>query len=276
MASTTSAPGAAALFRNWLYQYHDGFLFAGRGLSSRRTARHPIALLLTTAQEPFEVDTGRRRIRCRAAVVGSLVARRLEAEGMPLVSANIQPEHALFCALNKEVGPTIRPLDWSVFEHLAPQLARAVHSELTLADARALFDALVASLARQLAVDASERADAQAMHLRALVQRNPDITLAELARELGLSYSRASALFTRTVGLSMRSYRLWRKAARAWAAMGSGRTLTEIAVGAGFCDSAHFSRQWQQWFGVAPSAVCSRRVVRVRYQAPLRSAATGK
>jgi len=265
MASTTSAPGAAALFRNWLYQYRDGFLFTGRGLPSRQTARHPITLLLTTDESPFVVDSGRQRITCRAAVVGSLVARRLEAEGMPLVSANIQPEHTLFCALNQELGPTIRPLDWDAFEPHAPELGRAVRSEIALSEARALFEALVMDLARQLSIDTSEPADEQAIRLRSLVQENPDITLAELARQLNLSYSRASTLFTRTVGLSMRSYRLWRKAARAWAGMSSGQTLTQIAMSAGFCDSAHFSRQWQQWFGVAPSAVCSRRIVRVRY-----------
>lgn len=252
------------VLRNWLYQFRDGFLFAGQGMTTRQTARHPVALLLTTAEDGFVLSTGRQRVSAQAAVVGSLVARQLEAEGVPLVSINVQPEHPMFSSLHKAVGQGIRALNRAAFSHLDTDFHRAVSTELSMSDVRSVFDSLVAVLLDQLSIPPSERDDL-ADRLRLLVQENPDITLTELAMQLNLSYSRASRLFADTVGLPMRSYRLWRKAARAWAAMSSSHSLTDIALTAGFSDSSHFSRQWQQWFGVPPSDVRQRRVVRVRW-----------
>lgn len=79
------------------------------------------------------------------------------------------------------------------------------------------------------------------------------IDLARLSREAGLSPRQMRYVFARDVGLPMRAYLRWRRVVRAAAAVAGGASLTAAAAAAGFADSAHLSRVFQQQFGMAPT-----------------------
>lgn len=79
------------------------------------------------------------------------------------------------------------------------------------------------------------------------------LTQDEVARTVFLSPSRFAHLFTEEVGLPFRRYLLWRKLNRAMSAFGHGMNLSESAHVAGFADSAHLTRTFNQMFGIPPS-----------------------
>lgn len=60
-------------------------------------------------------------------------------------------------------------------------------------------------------------------------------------------------LFRDELGLPFRPYVLWLRLMRAAELASQGLSLTDAAHGAGFCDSAHFSRVCRRMFGIAPS-----------------------
>ncbi len=76
-------------------------------------------------------------------------------------------------------------------------------------------------------------------------------TLAEAAH---LSLSQLERLFTHQLGMPVRRLVLWRRLRVAVQLALAGNTLTEAAHGAGFADSAHFSRTMKQLFGVTAGA----------------------
>jgi AraC-like DNA-binding protein len=102
--------------------------------------------------------------------------------------------------------------------------------------------------------------DRQLARVRAYIAQNlhdPGLGVARIAQALGLSTSYLHKLFRGEAHTLERSIWLQRLDAceRALAGAGSaGRTITEIAYAAGFSDAAHFSRAFQQRFGMTPRA----------------------
>lgn len=81
------------------------------------------------------------------------------------------------------------------------------------------------------------------------------IDFASASEAVHLSPSRLRHLFAEEVGLPFKSYVLWRRLMRAVDSVGRGETLTSAAHGAGFADSAHFSRTFRRAFGLNASAL---------------------
>lgn len=79
------------------------------------------------------------------------------------------------------------------------------------------------------------------------------VSLQEAARVVHLSPSRFAHLFSEKVGLPFRRYLLWRRLNQALLRIGAGQSFTAAAHGAGFADSAHLTRTFQQMFGLSPS-----------------------
>ncbi|MGF6095901.1 helix-turn-helix domain-containing protein [Pseudomonas sp. 18175] len=75
-----------------------------------------------------------------------------------------------------------------------------------------------------------------------------------LAQAAHLSLSQLERLFSHQLGLPVRRLVLWRRLRIALHLALAGSTLTDAAHGAGFADSAHFSRTMKQLFGVTAAA----------------------
>ncbi len=84
-----------------------------------------------------------------------------------------------------------------------------------------------------------------------------NIRLSEMAKSLSLSESRLLHLFKEQVGVPFRKYILWKKLKRAISlfADSKNKSLTEIALNAGFSDSAHLSKVIKASFGLSPSEI---------------------
>lgn len=121
-------------------------------------------------------------------------------------------------------------------------LAPLLHAQLSLEAVRQLprrrledprLERALAALDQQLSGKVSAHALAQAAH----------VSLSQLER-----------LFSHQLGLPVRRLVLWRRLRVALQLALAGSTLTEAAHGAGFADSAHFSRTMKQLFGVTAAA----------------------
>lgn len=77
----------------------------------------------------------------------------------------------------------------------------------------------------------------------------PQLRVEELAESVNLSPSRLSHLFREQLGISMRSFRAWKRVRQAIGLTVSEPVLVRAAVNAGYADEAHFSRSMRKYFG---------------------------
>ncbi|MCI3135225.1 helix-turn-helix transcriptional regulator [Phenylobacterium aquaticum] len=150
-------------------------------------------------------------------------------------------------------GGDLRPLPASTFSPLAGELAALAR---TPAPGEAELTEIGRALVQALAGDRPPAAvDARVRKVIAWVAQAHDdpIDLGAAARLANLSPSRLSHLFVEQTGLSFKTYLLWIRLTRAVRLMTEGLSLTAAAHGAGFSDSAHFSRTFRRMFGLAPA-----------------------
>ncbi|CAI8869670.1 helix-turn-helix domain-containing protein [Pseudomonas chlororaphis] len=76
------------------------------------------------------------------------------------------------------------------------------------------------------------------------------VSASALAAHAHLSLSQLERLFSGHLGLPVRRLVLWRRLRLAMGLVLAGQAITEAAHGAGFADSAHFSRTLKTLFGV--------------------------
>jgi AraC family transcriptional regulator len=109
----------------------------------------------------------------------------------------------------------------------------------------------------RLAGGNAKEPDARVREILAWVQSRLDypVSLADAADLAGLSKARVRHLFVEQTGLPFRTYLLWLRLMRGLEAFASGASLTDAALGAGFADSAHFSRTFRRMFGTAAAAL---------------------
>ncbi len=82
------------------------------------------------------------------------------------------------------------------------------------------------------------------------------ISLTAIAREVGLSAYHICRLFHRMTGSKLHQYRLRLRLRTALGeVVGSKRSLTDIALDAGFSTHSHFTSAFRREFGVTPSAL---------------------
>jgi AraC family transcriptional regulator, arabinose operon regulatory protein len=266
LAARHAAPPAygvlSAIAKDQLYWFGArGFVFTSPWVVTARTVRHPGVVLLSASGKSFELELNGRTEKCDAVAIAPHIVRGLRAVDVALVSVNVEvhhPRYGVFCGIP---APGVAHLDREAFRALDPALQRAYEGALTRVEAEQLLEAVVARAVVQLPNGRCR--DVRADPLRAFLREHPTCSLGDVARELRVSYARASRLFSRAVGMPLRTYQHWLKCIKAAEQFGVNATWTEIAQEAGFTDSAHFARTWQRSFGHPPSYVRDRRHVRV-------------
>jgi AraC-like DNA-binding protein len=82
------------------------------------------------------------------------------------------------------------------------------------------------------------------------------LTLRNVAREVGLSAYHVCRLFRRVTGITLHQYRLRLRLREALTGVvDSGRSLTDIALDAGFSSHSHFTGKFHHEFGATPSSL---------------------
>jgi AraC-like DNA-binding protein len=91
---------------------------------------------------------------------------------------------------------------------------------------------------------------------KARIDDNPaaPITVAELAREAGLSRFQVVRGFAKFTGLTPHAYIVQRRLDAARAMIAADDTLANAAAACGFADQSHFNRMFVQRYGMTPGA----------------------
>jgi AraC family transcriptional regulator of arabinose operon len=265
MATTplSVTPAAAPTPRETSYVFgHEGFIYTGHDLSSGETSRHSAAILVSADHRAVTVTTrDGARISGPALLVPPLVPRRLDAAGVALLSINVMPSHRsfhVFAALQRAGVQTLHREPYSACD---AGLQGLVDGALGLDPASALFEQLIDLTCSQLPPAPPQ--DPAARLLIQLLDDNPQLTIDEIARKLGRPPRAVPRLFMLAVGMSPRDYQGWLRLRRMMELMYSARSLTDVALDAGFSDSPQFSRSYQRWYGRSPSSTRDASQVRV-------------
>jgi AraC family transcriptional regulator len=89
------------------------------------------------------------------------------------------------------------------------------------------------------------------------------VSIAELAREAGLSVTHFARAFKQSVGRAPHQYILTSRLERARRLLDvPGAIISDVALSTGFADQAHFTRLFRRRFGVTPGAVVRARTTR--------------
>jgi len=94
--------------------------------------------------------------------------------------------------------------------------------------------------------------------IETILSRSPGerLTLSSIAREVGLSAYHVCRLFRRVTGMRLQQYRLRLRVRTALAeVVGSRRSLTDVALDAGFSSHSHFTQTFHQEFRTTPSSL---------------------
>ena len=239
----------------------SGFIYTAPSIVSEETRPPSAALIVSAGSAPFRVSVKGKKQSARAAVVPPFLARGLDARDGPLVCFHITPSSPHYAAFRALAHGRIALLERSCFQHLDAQLDALYQGCLAPALAPDIYQQALRIPFQHLTP--RSRLDPREPLIRELLENGRDLTLTDLARELGTSYFWASRLMTEVFGMSFRDYKSWQKLQRVFHLLHSDRSITEIAHAAGFTDSAHLSRTYQRWFGQPPSYSRNRNNVRV-------------
>jgi len=224
---------------------------------------HGAPVLTVGLYSSFEIRVaGGAWTACRTAIVPAGVRYELNSHGEPLgeyyPEPNRAPQSAL-CPLLQNAQPcdgilTSKSDGLSLMRELYED--RGSHTWVA--------EAIGGLLDRPKRKPEADDIDPRLAAVIAYLQQHPDdaMSVPQLARRNNLSASRFRHLFSEQIGTSYRRYRMWNRLRAAIGRAVSGATLTDAALAVGFSDSAHFSHNFQDTFGVTPSYVM-RRIARV-------------
>lgn len=238
--------------------WHDRFIWTSPRHLGGDTSRPAVAVLIGGWGE-LSIGHAGREWRGHAIAVGPQVVRSIRAE-QGFYSLNLDPVHGASRALREQYFA--QAAVWNLSERLdhdlQQRIAAAIREPCNGEKARTLSEDVLHALFPQLASE--QPVDPRVARVAVWLRRQlpPRANLKQLAELSGLSAGRLSHLFTRELGVSIKSYLLAMKMRKAAAYFGADQQLTEIAHAMGFSDSAHLSKAFQAYFAVPPSLLANR------------------
>jgi len=248
-----------------VYLFTLGHIYTTPFIVANINTRFFANVALTLGESTFSVGVGGNPQHCRAVAVRPATTCFVDAKHTKLVSLNINPLHRHFRTLCLIPAPGTLTLDRQVFAEFDSELNELYAGHSTTEQALALHERVFDTAVRFL--PQPDPLDLRIRRILDSLEKQPDCTLEELASIARLSYKRASLLFAQNVGLPLKSFLLWKKLhrfERLAGEYGPTRSITEIAHEAGFVDSAHLCRTFQEIFRASPSYFFANPNVRVR------------
>lgn len=248
-----------------LHSLENGIVYFAERAKTGVTRRHPGVILLSAPDAPMRLETQSRVFESSALAVAPRVPRKLTAKHSPFVAIHVEPSHKNYRAFERIRCKTgIKPLSHTMFSDFDSVLSLWQKKDFSSEDLNTLYEGIVGRLVETLgSAPARDERMERAMRIT-LGQRPEDYSFNDILGALGLSAGRFSHLFTEQIGLSLRSFLMWRKTKDALKRLASTDTLTEIAHSSGFSDSAHFCRTFQGSLGLPPSSFRGDSCIQVR------------
>jgi AraC-like DNA-binding protein len=199
---------------------------------------------------PLEISLEHETLTGSVLAVAADARHRFRASGL-LVFIFVEPESGPGRALTANLlrGRELSPVaSADILEILAPltiTFEQALGSDDLLRAGRAVVELMMPH-------DEAPMPDARIRRVIEHASRHIEgaLSLSDMAHHLALSPSRLRHLFVEQTGLAFKTYILWLRLVRAIDIYSKGQSLTEAAHGAGFSDSAHFSRVFRRTFGL--------------------------
>jgi AraC-like DNA-binding protein len=237
-------------FAAWVLEAPDGFGDAGFH------THHAIQLTISLSGD-LALTCGEQTLAAPIIAVATHTRHKFAARGL-VGFIFVEPESPWGRALSAQLfgaGPLAAIEDEGFATHVAA-LGRTLEDGLPSEEMLRIARAAVAGLA---AATPAEATDPRVLKVIDQATARPELSLDEAAAGAGvfLSPSRLRHLFVEQTGLAFKTFMQWRRLFRALEAYAQGRSLTEAAHGAGFADSAHFSRVFRRFFGL-PATTLTR------------------
>jgi AraC-like DNA-binding protein len=225
-------------------------IFHGTAGDQARHRHHAVQVAIGV-QRPVELWAEQSgALAASGVVIAADCAHQLASGPSPLILIYLERESAMGRTLDSWCAGGAKPLSSDQNRELASLLKNPAHiGNETIGHIVTLILGPV-----PLYEDWTFRDERISHSIAALPHPLPEsLTLAEVARNAGLSSSRYAHLFRAHAGMPLRPYLRWLRLQQALAEVARGANLTEAAYAAGFADSAHLSRSFRRTFGVAPN-----------------------
>lgn len=249
-----------------IYHWRHGLLLLAPTLVLERTTTPLCATLRLACNKPYTIDVAGEEMETWA----SLVAPRVERRKVIAIDSHVAlfyfpiewPEY-------QGLQQKIAGRDWINFEAsqfsevidvLRPAFSQLLTSDTVIGVARQAVEVISGAT-----IPAPQRVDDRIEALRQRLDETPlnEVNVETLSSEIGLSAARTRTLFKQQIGTTIQHYARWAaiwKAIKGWS---TDRTLTEVAIDAGFYDLAHADHTFIEMFGIAPSLVVDQRFVTI-------------
>lgn len=216
----------------YLYDFYAVIISDSLNTESHSHLAHQITFSLT--EEQFKVELGGRQKESRVLFIPS-------GESHKFLESNFK---SLSILIDNE----------SLFEikELKAQIDKLDTFPKDLKDVKPLLN--------NLGIDNDNNLDPRIIKAKEIIENGEfleNIRISEISKEISLSESRTLHLFKEQVGVPFRKYILWKKLKRAITlfANSNDRKITDIALEAGFSDSAHLSKIIKSSFGLSPTEI---------------------
>lgn len=233
--------------------FQDSYIIVLPSFHSVKVHTHPMLHLFMSRQE-CEVIVEDKPVRGRAIFLDSNVKHILPQgnhcemflliDPTSILSSQIKDRYLKnqrFCSL-VETG-------WKLPENI-----------LRMTDEETVSEVEKALTAFQIVFDRCEACDPRIEELKKRISRVEYLnqSIGEIAKDFFLSESRLTHLFKQEKGIALRSYILIRQMEQAYRLVLLGENITDAAMKAGFCSSAHLALTCKKLTGISISDVLKR------------------
>lgn len=233
-----------------------GVLMVGLNTLDNSSHAHCPATLLISLDGPFSIhiEDGPEQI-VEAAIIAPNVRRATHASNKRLVDILVDPHTKLFQRLAGALGgKKLVALDKTMSASVQPLCSELFNGKLNSQKANQLLEKVVAAIEQPSNWELDSRVSAAISTIWKLLP-DADISSENIAAQVGISSSRLLHLFSEQTGATFRQYILWLRIRLAMNLWADDHPISHIAVGAGFCDQAHFTKTLRRMTDFVPSTL---------------------
>ncbi|WOE33953.1 helix-turn-helix transcriptional regulator [Acinetobacter baumannii] len=246
-----------------LYIAEHMLLINAPSVISGPTTRPTYVLIWSTTDRHFTLtdEAGKLLFEGKAALIAPNVKRQLKTIDSNIFSLNIEPGHPYYLILSRlKFNQGLIPLNIQQFSSYSNLLELSFETD-NFQQINTISNELT-NLLLPFENQQNQR-DERISTLLPLLESNNPLELASLSKKVGISQSHLSHLFSKEIGMSIKSYILWRRYRRAMLALQNGEKISTIAQLVGFYDHAQMSRTFLSLFGYAPSILKRPEFIRI-------------